>query len=94
MKLIYLLECGGRYKIGISSNIKRRIKDLNNRPFKVNCLAKSIYLKNAYKIEHELHSLFERYRIDGEWFNFDSNTLQYAMNVINGLSKDDEIIYG
>lgn len=66
---IYLFECGGKYKIGVSRNVERRIKDLDNRPFKVNLIAK-VHSDIAYKAEQTVHNLLKRYKIEGEWYDF------------------------
>ena len=81
-RFIYLLECGGKYKIGIAKDINKRIKQLDKRPFKVNLLANSKLTSNAYNIEQELHRIYENNRIDGEWFDFDKETIEELKNKI------------
>lgn len=66
---IYLFECGGKYKVGISRNVERRVKDLDKRPFKVNLIAK-VHSDIAYKVEQEVHNRLKRYKIEGEWYDF------------------------
>lgn len=79
---IYFLECGGKYKIGFSKDVNRRIKELDNRPFKVNLIAKSKYGSNAYNIEKELHKLLESKRIDGEWYSLEDKDIKKYKNII------------
>lgn len=67
---VYLFECGGKYKIGVSNDVNRRIKDLDNRPFKVNLVCK-VYCEAAYKVEQKIHANLKKYKLDGEWYNFD-----------------------
>lgn len=81
-RFVYLLECGGKYKIGIAKDINKRIKQLDKRPFKVNLLANSKLTSNAYNIEQELHRIYENNRIDGEWFDFDKETIEELKNKI------------
>ena len=70
---IYIMECGGKYKIGLSKNVERRKKELNNRPFPVNIIYKSKLINDVYLIEEELHHCFKEQRINGEWFNLKEN---------------------
>ena len=67
---IYLLECGGRYKVGCSKNVERRIKELDNRPFPLNIVCKSPLLEDAFGKEQKLHEILNDYRIKGEWYDF------------------------
>lgn len=66
---VYLLECGGKYKIGFSKNVSRRVKELDNRPFKVNLICK-VYSEIAFKIEGTIHTILKNQKIDGEWYDF------------------------
>lgn len=85
---VYLMECGGKYKIGFSKDVERRIKELNHRPFETKLLAKSRLIENPYSFEQEIHEVFEEYRIDGEWYNFEENILQYVINVIKNTGDE------
>lgn len=79
---VYLMKCENKYKIGYSKDVERRIKELDNKPFKTNLIAKSELIENPYFYEQEIHEYFEEYRIDGEWYNFEEDVLQYAINII------------
>ena len=72
---IYLVKCGDRYKIGVSKDVNARIKQLDNRPYKVELVASSDLIEDAYKIEKELHIEYANYRIEGEWFNLPDDTV-------------------
>ncbi len=85
---VYLLECGGRYKVGYSKDVKKRVKQLDTRPFKLNVVAVSQYLDNAYDWEQELHQVLDLYRIDGEWYELDGETLSFVINDIKNLEND------
>ena len=67
---VYLLYCAGKYKIGFSNNVERRVKQLDTRPFPLYCVAK-IYSTMAYQVEQEVHRMLEPYKVDGEWYEFD-----------------------
>lgn len=72
---IYIMECGGKYKIGNSKNVERRKKQLDHRPFPVQIIYKSPELENVIEYEKELHEVFENKRISGEWFDLDAKDI-------------------
>lgn len=82
---IYMLECGGRYKIGFSRNVERRISELDNRPFPVTLYAKSKELNNAYELEQYIHSKLEHLRIYGEWYEISDSGAERLKNYIERL---------
>lgn len=67
---IYILECGGRYKIGHTNNIERRLKQLDTRPFKTRVVF-SAYSKWAKSLEDEYHDILTTlgYWLEGEWYS-------------------------
>lgn len=65
---IYVLQCADKYKIGYSTNVEQRIRQLDTRPFKLNLLLKC-YSDKAYDIEQELHKQLIEFRLEGEWYN-------------------------
>lgn len=85
---VYLLECGGKYKIGFSKDVERRINQLDTRPFKINLIAKSEFISDAYDREQELHEYFVDQRVDGEWYEFSDHEAQYAKEIIEELEED------
>ena len=70
MKQIYIIEDGhGHKKIGMSSNITRRITQLNTaNPAGIISVMTSDFMQNAREIEKNLHEANKEYRINGEWF--------------------------
>lgn len=84
---VYLLECGGKYKIGFSKDVERRIHQLDTRPFKLNLVAKSKFISDAYDREQELHEYFAENKIDGEWYEFSDHEAQYAKEIIDGMEE-------
>ena len=82
---IYLLECGGRYKIGYSKDPERRLKELDNRPFKLNLVIKSNKLKNAYDIEQEIHHHLNEHKINGEWYQLEDDLVQSLKDFLFNL---------
>lgn len=87
-KYLYLLECAGKYKIGISDNIERRINQLDKRPFKLNLIARTNILReDAYAYEQYLHNQLKDNNIGGEWFDLDQSLVDKIINYYNRLDK-------
>ena len=82
---IYIMECGGYYKIGVSKNVSRRQKQLDNRPFKVNIIYESDVIKDYFSIEKKIHTQYEDKRINGEWFNLGQNDINTIKAFLEGL---------
>lgn len=72
MQLLYLLQSGDLYKIGISNDINNRIKSLQTGSgYEVKCIAYYKTKEPARTVENKLHKLFDKYRKKGEWFDFE-----------------------
>jgi len=64
-----------KYKIGLTKNLKRRIKQFitgNPENLKIDYF---IATKKYKELEIKLHKSFDQYRIGGEWFMFDEKGL-------------------
>lgn len=66
---IYIMKCNDKYKIGVSKNVEKRIKQLCGSPYPIEIIYTSHLIEDAYSIEKELHIQFERQRVLGEWFD-------------------------
>jgi len=72
---VYLIRSGrkkGAIKIGVASNIEKRISELQTGNPAELCLVASIPCssrKHAYDIEKGLHKRLRRWHIRGEWFD-------------------------
>lgn len=84
---VYLFECGGRYKVGFSDNVERRAKQLDNRPFKLNIVAVSELLDNAYGIEQAIHEKLDKYKIYGEWYELTDDKVAQLEKIIKSISR-------
>ncbi len=85
---VYLFECGGKYKIGVSKDVGRRIKDLDNRPFKLNLVSK-VYSEMAYKVEGTIHSCLKAHKIEGEWYDFPTPpTAEWFESLVKRVEDD------
>lgn len=88
---MYIFECGGRYKIGVSDNVDRRVKELDNRPFPVRLVAKSRLVHCAFEAEREIHEWLEEYRLSGEWFDIPNTFIGAVIRAVIGV---DDTAYG
>lgn len=82
MDNIYILESNGFYKIGVSADIDARIKNLQIGNPHIISHVFSRMVPEAYEVEQELHDMFAEYRIKGEWFKFDTKTLEILKDQI------------
>jgi len=90
-RYVYLMECGGKYKVGISENIERRVKELNNKPFPTRLVTHSDMVHCAYEAEREIHEWLDEYRIGGEWFDIPES---FVHSVVETIADIDDVIYG
>jgi len=85
MKFIYLLRSeSGRYKIGITKNLKNRIRSLQTGNDEKIILIESYQSKYANKIEIALHNLYNYSNTIGEWFEL---RLEDEINFIDNCKK-------
>ena len=80
---VYILKCGEYHKIGYSKDVKRRVKELDNRPYKVEVVYVSPPLVNAFELELELHDACEGFRISGEWYDLPPTYINIIRNYID-----------
>lgn len=98
-KFIYILKSGDYYKIGITTNIVRRKRELQTgNPIQLLFVCSSFF-ENAAEFENILHQAFDEYRVKGEWFNFPPEKLEEVIIFLeNGNFKEnilllDNIVY-
>lgn len=87
---IYLMRCGEHYKVGVAIDVERRLKALDERPFKIALVSVSQPIPDAYKIEKEIYKKFEKNRIRGEWFNFNEDEAHFVSELIRTLGLEVE----
>jgi len=84
-KYIYILKCNNFYKIGIASNVKERIRQLQTgNPY-------PIEVKNVFEVEEKwigkfeqrLHNFAKDMNIQGEWFELSDNYLNGVISMCN-----------
>jgi hypothetical protein len=79
---VYLLESGGRYKIGETTTPAKRILQLKtSSPFVVRVLMCRYFFKRM-EVEKLLHSYFTVKRVKGEWFALEDKELNEAVSLL------------
>ena len=91
-KKIYVFKHEEKYKIGTSHCVKRRLEQVScGFPFS-EVIYESNYLKNPYFVENQLHRVFQKYRIGGEWFSFvDLNLIDETIHKIGEYISEEEM---
>jgi hypothetical protein len=74
---VYLLRAGPYYKIGVSTQVDERIKQLSTLPpFDIELLH-TLPTDDMYKLEKQLHERYADKRKNGEWFELDQDDVEY-----------------
>ena len=67
---VYVMDCGDFVKIGVSGNVEQRATQI---PYKVNRIYSTDEMEDAFKLEREMHMLFDKNRVPEvqgrEYFN-------------------------
>lgn len=72
---IYVAEAAGRYKIGTSASLLARLRQLGTySPFSVELVNN---FPGGIALERTLHRLFDDERVNGEWFELSSVSLDF-----------------
>lgn len=81
---LYILKIEGQdlYKIGVSQNISRRLKDISNAMPYVVSLLYLFKINNAYDLENYLHNLFITKHLKNEWFSLNNNDLNECLKEV------------
>mgnify|MGYP001607379925 CR=1 FL=1 len=88
---IYLLgsKDDGMYKIGRTKSLKNRMKMLGVlMPFEVS-LIHSFVTNDMVFAESKLHSFFGDYHLNGEWFQFEDEQVEYVKNILGFIWMRD-----
>jgi len=93
--LVYLFKANNRYKIGMTSNLKKRFINVQAHcPYLLE-LVWTLKTKDHKKIEKSLHDIYKNKRIHFEWFLLSDDDVNSIMSIqeindlmyINGLFK-------
>lgn len=86
---IYIMKCNEFYKIGMSSDIKKRLNSIqSSNPYPVS-LEFNKKTSNSLSIEKQLHEIYKHKNIRGEWFKLVDNDIKDIINYINENSISD-----
>jgi len=86
---VYLLRSeNGYFKIGRSTDIEKRVKNLQREfPIKI-VLVAAIPTESPPSLERELHGLFSEKRLSQhEWFSLNDEDVEYITGLANGSSS-------
>ena len=80
---VYLIECGGFVKIGVTWDLNFRLRYLQlSNPLPLHVLGVIQFRENrlrAFQYEGILHRRFDSDRIHGEWFVFGAPILEFLL---------------
>lgn len=95
MKSIYLIKESENnyYKIGVSKNIKQRVKQLQTGSAGDIQILNSYKSEYAHKIEKALHRKYFQYNIKGEWFDLPDNIIESFKHDCIKYEEGFSIIY-
>jgi hypothetical protein len=91
VKSVYLIQSleEGYYKIGVSKNPKKRVKQLQTGNSSELKLIASFSSEYAHKIEKSFHSRFSYLKKEGEWFDL---SLIEALSFVEDCKRIHESI--
>lgn len=90
---VYIMRCGGYYKIGVSKDPERRARELDKRPYKVELVFVSSATEYAYKVESCIHEWLEEDKVGGEWFRFPHDFVEAIIAEIMYEIKNERDIF-
>jgi hypothetical protein len=84
--IVYLLESAGFYKIGLTVNLKKRLRQLRTGVPHVVKVIHTIESDNPAALEKHWHRRFTKQRVRGEWFNLSADDVSEFR--LYGLAPD------
>lgn len=92
---VYILASQGLYKIGRTTNLKKRIPSLRETDFPGGVkgfgpIENIFFIKTDQPetLEKQLHALLEEERVTGEWFHLKSSDLEALYDTFEGYSSE------
>lgn len=77
------------YKIGVTTNVDRRLKELNDRPYPVELFAVSeAPFYNAFEAERVMHEIHDDCRVNGEWFKLSDDAARTTAIFVKSANVD------
>ena len=99
---VYIISDGDSYKIGVTNCLEKRLSSLqtgNPRRLFVYRFIEVESDDEAYRIENNLHRIFDDYRLEGEWFSsgikdeLDSMSDDFIVNYKPPIHSDRLCLY-
>ena len=90
MKQVYLLKSSytGYYKIGVSKNPAKRVKQLQTGTSENIEIIHSFTSEYPYKLECALHNHFTMYKVNREWYNLPIESHFDFIEICNRFEKN------
>ena len=87
--LVYLIQSLNYYKIGMTSNLPRRLSSFKTANPNIQLIAKSKWMNRtaAIWLESSLHTKYAHKRIAGEWFELGSKDVDDLTRLFKGNKK-------
>lgn len=85
---IYFIKANGHdyYKIGVSSNVRRRLNDIDSyMPFDMQILSLH-WLNNVYEVEGEIHKSISKFKIRREWYQLTIDKAKEIMIELHNIN--------
>ena len=90
MKYVYIFKIGDYYKIGFTSNLRRRAFSFSYIPFDIQIVC-IIQTDEPRKTEKEVHDMFANKNKTGEWFNLDHGDFSKIRRTYNCIIGEGKI---
>ena len=80
---VYIIKAGNFYKIGISNDVKQRLKGIQTANAQKCTLIATLECQNAQAKELEIHKYLSEFRANGEWFMLNDRKLNEIVKMYN-----------
>lgn len=89
MGYVYLIEDidNNRYKIGVTKNLKSRLKNLQTGNSNQIKLIYSFETEYPFRLEKMLHNRFNEFHYHNEWYDLDEESIKNFLNLCNELNN-------
>lgn len=99
-RFIYVLKSGPYYKIGITKDVDKRMRELKTGDPVEHMFIHSAFIEDTPKFEKKVHEKFAEYRVreDSEWFELPPEKLEELLKILNNGDVEsipplDNIVY-
>lgn len=82
MTYLYFIESENRIKIGISTNVERRLRDIGLHLAVPPTLIG--FIEGGYALEKHVHGILAEHRLNGEWFSASSQVRSVIARLMSG----------